>query len=77
MQLEPKGWIAGISLLITVIVSVGTSAYTYGALTARVAILERRTDFTEAVAEIKVKLMHLDKQLDRIEDKVENRPHAP
>lgn len=73
MKFEAKDYLAGISLLVTIIISVGSAAYTYGTLTTRVTALERRTDFTEAVAEIKTKLTHLDKQLDRIEGKVENR----
>lgn len=64
-----KEWIAVAAFALTVL----GGAASYGAVTARLAEVERRADLTDDVAALKVQLGHLDKQLDRIEGKLDRR----
>lgn len=64
-----KEWIAAAALALTIM----GGAASYGAVTARLSVVENKADLTDDVAALKVQLGNLDKQLDRIEGKLDRR----
>jgi hypothetical protein len=64
-----KDLVAAVALALTIL----GAAVGYGAVTERVAAVERRADLSDEVAAMKAQLVHLDRQLDRIEGKMDRR----
>lgn len=64
-----KDWIAAVALALTML----GAAAGYGSVTERVATIEKREDLSDDVSAMKAQLGHLDKQLDRIESKLDRR----
>ena len=62
-----KDWVAAVALALTIL----GAAVGYGAVTARLAAVEERADLSDDVAALKSQLNHFDKQLDRIERKLD------
>lgn len=67
-----SGWTGkDIAALVAVGLTIISFAIGYGVVTERVAGLEKRTDLSDDVAAMKTQLGNLDKQLDRIERKLD------
>lgn len=64
-----KDYIAATALALSIL----AGAVSYGAVTQRVASLEGRADLSDDVAAMKTQLINLDRQLDRMEGKMDRR----